>query len=112
LKYILSLINSKLYYHWLYIKGKRKGESLELYKTPLSEIYIKDINKEKQKPFIDLTDKMIQLNKDLANSKTPNLKRNIQRQIDAADKQIDKLVYELYGLTEDEIEIIENSLKN
>lgn len=111
LKYILSLINSKLYYHWLYIKGKRKGESLELYKTPLSEIYIKDINKEKQKPFIDLTDKMIQLNKDLAKSKTPNSKRNIQRQIDATDKQIDKLVYELYSLTNNEIEIIENSIK-
>jgi hypothetical protein len=31
----------------------------------------------------------------------------IQRQIDATDKQIDKLVYELYGLTDDEIRIVE-----
>lgn len=31
LKYILSLLNSNLYYIWLYNKGKRKGESLELY---------------------------------------------------------------------------------
>ena len=33
----------------------------------------------------------------------------LQRQIDATDKQIDKLVYKLYGLTEEEIKIIEGS---
>jgi hypothetical protein len=30
-----------------------------------------------------------------------------QRQIDATDRQIDALVYELYGLTEDEIALVE-----
>jgi hypothetical protein len=30
-----------------------------------------------------------------------------QRQIDSTDGEIDKLVYELYGLTEEEIEIVE-----
>ncbi len=30
-----------------------------------------------------------------------------QRQIDATDRQIDRLVYELYGLTEEEIGIVE-----
>jgi len=31
----------------------------------------------------------------------------LQRQIDATDQQIDKLVYELYGLTDEEIAIVE-----
>jgi hypothetical protein len=31
----------------------------------------------------------------------------IQRQIDSTDRQIDKLVYELYNLTEEEISIVE-----
>jgi hypothetical protein len=31
----------------------------------------------------------------------------LQRQIEATDATIDKLVYELYGLTEDEIGIVE-----
>jgi hypothetical protein len=31
----------------------------------------------------------------------------VQSQIDAADRQIDRLVYDLYGLTEDEIRIVE-----
>ena len=30
-----------------------------------------------------------------------------KRQIDATDRQIDKLVYELYGLTDEEIKIVE-----
>jgi len=32
-----------------------------------------------------------------------------QRQIDATDRQIDRLVYELYGLTESEIQIVEGA---
>ena len=34
---------------------------------------------------------------------------DIKNEIDATDKAIDKMVYELYGLTEEEISIIENS---
>ncbi len=34
-------------------------------------------------------------------------KANLQRQIDATDAQIDKLVYELYELAPDEIKIVE-----
>ena len=37
----------------------------------------------------------------LVNDKLP-----IQHQIDATDKQIDQLVYELYGLTDEEIRIV------
>jgi len=32
---------------------------------------------------------------------------NIQRQINNTDKKIDKLTYALYGLTEEEIKIVE-----
>ena len=35
----------------------------------------------------------------------------IQRQIDATDAEIDRLVYELYGLTDAEIATVENSDK-
>ena len=38
-------------------------------------------------------------------------KAAIQRQIDATDKQIDRLVYELYGLTDEEIRIVEGVTK-
>jgi len=50
---------------------------------------------------------MLNLNKQLAEAKTDHEKTLIQRQIDATDNQIDKLVYELYDLTPEEIVIVE-----
>ncbi|MGH7773725.1 MAG: hypothetical protein ACREQA_15980 [Candidatus Binatia bacterium] len=42
-------------------------------------------------------------------AKNPNDKTSLQREIDATDRQIDQLVYELYGLTEEEIRIVEGA---
>ena len=41
-------------------------------------------------------------------AKTPNERDSIQRQITATDSQIDQLVYELCGLSDDEIAIVED----
>ena len=37
------------------------------------------------------------------------MKINNKKQIDILDNQIDQLVYKLYGLTEDEVKIIEGN---
>lgn len=58
---------------------------------------------------VDLVERMLALHKQLAAAKTDHTKTNLQRQIDATDAQIDKLVYELYGLSEDEIRIVESA---
>ena len=47
------------------------------------------------------------LHKNLAFAKTPQEKESMQRQIESTDGAIDKLVYELYGLSPDEINIVE-----
>ena len=47
------------------------------------------------------------LHKQLSSARADHDKTLIQRQISATDGQIDKLVYELYGLTEEEIKIVE-----
>jgi len=60
---------------------------------------------------IELVDSMLALNKQLAAAKSEAQKNVIQRQIYATDKEIDRLVYELYGLTEKEIKIIEGETK-
>jgi len=44
-----------------------------------------------------------------ASARTGDEKTLIQRQIDATDRQIDRLVYDLYGLTEAEIAIVEGA---
>jgi hypothetical protein len=50
---------------------------------------------------------MLSLPKQLAVANTPQDQTVLQRQIDATDRQIDQLVYELYGLTDAEIQIVE-----
>lgn len=43
---------------------------------------------------------------------TPVEKNALQRQIDATDKEIDQLVYELYGLSDEETRIVEEAKSN
>jgi type II restriction/modification system DNA methylase subunit YeeA len=54
---------------------------------------------------------MLALHTQLQETRTPHDEIALKRQIEATDRQIDALVYELYGLTEDEIGIVEGSTK-
>ena len=96
IKYILALLNSKLYYVWLYNRGKRKGESLELTATPLSEIPIALADESTQNKLIAQIDKILS-----------KLRKNFSADITAERKEIDSYIYRIYDLTEDEINIIE-----
>jgi len=49
------------------------------------------------------------LDKQLQDAKLEHDKTLLQQQIEATDAAIDKLVYELYGLTEEEIRIVEGA---
>ena len=57
-----------------------------------------------------LVEKMLDLNYELINTNLSKHKKLLKTQIDLIDNKIDQLVYGLYNLTEEEIEIIENSL--
>ena len=52
---------------------------------------------------------MLDLNKRLAEAREPQTKTVLQRQVETTDRQIDRLVYKLYELTEEEIRIVEES---
>jgi hypothetical protein len=56
-----------------------------------------------------LSENMLSLHKQLAATKAGHDKTAIQRQIDATDRQIDRIVYDLYELTEQEIGIVERA---
>jgi len=58
---------------------------------------------------VALVERMLDLNKRLAAAKVEQEQTVLRRQIAITDRQIDALVYELYGLTEDEIAIVEGS---
>lgn len=98
LKFVLALLNSRLYYFWLYHKGKRKGEALELYQRPLSEVPLKRITANEQRPFVGLVDRILAAKQGDAAADTSALER-----------EIDELVYGLYGLTPEEIKLVEGA---
>jgi hypothetical protein len=56
---------------------------------------------------VGLVERMLALHQKLAAAAIPADKQLYQRQIEATDRQIDALVYELYGLTDEEVEIVE-----
>jgi CII-binding regulator of phage lambda lysogenization HflD len=82
--------------------------------TILSKLPIRAINfenseeKSQYDQMVSLVNQMLAMNKKLTEAKTPQAKNVLQRQIEATDKQIDQLVYELYNLTEEEIKIVES----
>jgi hypothetical protein len=54
---------------------------------------------------------LLELHPKLAGARTPQEKTALERQITATDTQIDALVYELYGLTKEEIALVEGAGK-
>lgn len=91
-KYVLGLLNSKLYYLWLKNKGKLKGDMLELYGTPLEEIPIKVAELEERNEVVDLVDKL------LNDPENPDLM-----------EALDSVVYRIFGITEEERKIVEEN---
>lgn len=56
---------------------------------------------------VSLAEQMLALHKSLASAKNPLEKERLERQIKTTDQAIDLLVYGLYGLTKEEIKIVE-----
>jgi hypothetical protein len=56
---------------------------------------------------VELVERMPTLYEKLVVARICREQTIIQRQIEATDRQIDRLVYELYGLTEEEIKVVE-----
>jgi adenine-specific DNA-methyltransferase len=92
------LLNSRLYFQWLFHRGKRKGKMLEMMQAPLSEIPIKPLDAAEQQAFISLADS-IQTAK----------QRDAGMDVSALEREIDEAVYALYALTPEEIQLIEAS---
>ena len=111
--FLLAVINSNLlnwYYHTL---NPEVGEALaEVKKTNVAKLPIKLLPstvKNLNDKIVSLVISMLDLHKKLPLAKTDQEKTIIQRQIDSTDRRIDELVFELYGLTKEEIKIVEDS---
>jgi hypothetical protein len=63
-------------------------------------------NKARHHKPVSLVERMLELHK--RSPRTPKEQEMVKREIESTDGRIDRLVYELYGLTEDEIRIVES----
>ena len=117
LSYLLGVLNSNLatYFMKMIALNITKGAFTKVRTNQLARLPIRRIDfsagndKSRHDQMVSLVDQMLALHKQLAAAKTGHDKTALQRQIDATDVQIDRLVYELYDLTEDEIKIVEDA---
>ena len=114
--YLLGILNSSLIS--FYIKNNStpfRGGYFALNRQYIEKIPIQLLklnnsqDSEQHDRMVALVERMLELHK--RDPQTPQEADRIQREIAATDATIDKLVYELYGLTEEEITIIEGNGK-
>ena len=84
---------------------------LTLQRIPIRHIdLLNQIEKHIENKLVSLVDSMLETQKEFHNAKSDNDKKLFKQKIDIIDSQIDSLVYELYGLNEDDIKVIEAGL--
>jgi len=118
-KYLLGIINSSLIRKVLTgICDKVQGGFYRIKIVYVKQLPIRTIDFSdpadvaRHDRMVSLVEQMLALHKQLPEVGTPHEKTALERQIEATDGQIDALVYELYGLTEEEIRIVEGSQAN
>jgi hypothetical protein len=116
IKYYLALFNSRLinFYYESFLKSTKKVFS-EIQARQVAQLPIKTLNlgnpnaKKLHSNIVKLVDEMLDLNTKYAKVKgkqTSDTER-LKRQIEETDREIDDLVYKLYGLMRGEIEVVE-----
>jgi type I restriction-modification system DNA methylase subunit len=117
IQYILGLMNSRLMDFSYTFINPEKGETFAEVKKehveqlPVYQVNISDPSKKRfHDDIVAFVNVMLNLNNKIQTAKGTG-KDQIQHQIDSTDKEIDRLVYELYGLTKEEIKLVEGETK-
>ena len=115
-KYFIGLLNSKLL-DWIFKQvsssfhgGYFAANKQFLVQLPMRLLNLTDpVDIACHDRMVNLVETMLNLHKMSAAARLPDEKERLARQIESTDHQIDQLVYDLYGLTPDEIKIVESS---
>jgi len=114
IRYFTGLLNSRLL-DWMVKKvsttfhgGYFAANKQFLVQLPLRTVNLDDReDKAAHDKMLGFVESMLTLHRRLAAAKSAAQKDVMQRQIDATDAEIDRLVYHLYGLTREEIALVE-----
>jgi hypothetical protein len=114
LRYLLGLLNSHLMTHLYQAMAQEEGRTFAQVKIfrmrqlPIRTIDFSDLNdRARYDRMVGLVEQMLSLHKKLAVARIERERTVIGHQISATDRKIDRLVYELYGVTGKNIKIIE-----
>ena len=100
IKYVLALVNSKLM-NWFF--KETMSDQLHCTIDNAKQLPIKKTSKAQQKPVIKLVDQILSITKSKDYLDNPDKQAKVKR----LEKEIDQLVYKLYGLNKEEIKIVE-----
>jgi hypothetical protein len=114
--YVLGLVNSRLlnYYYRIILFGGLSILPEDVRCLPIRRINFDDpAEKQQHNALVALVDEMLQLQKDYAEAEREKEDRRhaLKRRMDEVDAAIDRRVYNLYGLTEDEIKVVEAGMQ-
>ncbi|MEO0071493.1 MAG: TaqI-like C-terminal specificity domain-containing protein, partial [candidate division WOR-3 bacterium] len=105
-EYILAILNSKLaewfYYWFVYNRAVRTMHFDEYY---IGKLPIKMIDRSSQEPFVYLVSQILSITQ--SDDYLSNPRKQVK--VKELEKEIDQLVYKLYGLTDEEIKIVEGA---
>ncbi len=114
--YLLGLLNSSMMSRFLrMISTPYSGGYLALNRQYIEQLPIRTIDfsdteeAARHDRMVGLVERMLGLHERLAEARIERERTVIGHRISATDRQIDRLVYELYGLTEDEINTVEEA---
>jgi tRNA1(Val) A37 N6-methylase TrmN6 len=110
---LLAILNSKVLEYFIKNTGSILRGGFYRYKTAyLKPFPIKEISDKQREQFIRLVNQMLELQKKYHDDKVQgHEKERLKQQIDNINYETDQEVYKLYGLTPEEIKIVEESLK-
>ena len=115
--YISGLLNSRLldFYFLKQVSTNFNSGYFAANKQYIEQLPIRTIDFSdpedvaRHETLVGLVGRMLELHEKLAGAKIERERTVIGHQISATDRQIDNLVYELYGLTDEEIAIVEEA---
>jgi len=106
IKYLLALLNSQLLeFYFSFVGIMTAGGAFTLKYETIGELPVKELPLSKQELLINLVDQILAITKDEDYLANPTK----QAKVKEYERQIDQMVYELYGLTPEEIGVVEGS---
>jgi hypothetical protein len=115
--FLLAVLNSRLSMFMFRLSAQKNAEKKQIHvweRIAELPIYTPDIDdpldSDRHDRLVNLVNGMLELQKHLSQTTSEREKRLITQEIESTDRQIDSLVYGLYGLTSDEIALVEEAV--